>query len=347
MKRFLYVALFATFVSSFSFAQSELQPAAIVKLAKTEPISVKQFKAEVQRLEAQTKRSLTADERREILDVMINERLALQAADRDKIFITDNEVNQQIQQLRGQMAAQLKRQPTDAEFEAAVKEETGQTLAEYKEQLRRQMTVQKYVLTKKRSTFEGIASPTEDEIKAEYELNKAKFLRPETVRFTMIYVPIGSGADGKTKAKGIADRLIKEIGTSGNKFDEAVLKAQVPGADYRAGEGGYLPKTAEAQRVVGPEFLNAAFDLKIGEVSRLLENTQSFQLIKVTEVYAQKMLELTDLYQLGGRATVRDYIGNRLLQSRQAKAVDTATKEIVDELRAGKTYQIFEKNLNW
>ena len=347
MKHFLRAVFLAAFIPALSFAQADHQPAAIIKLTKTEPITVKQLKAEVQKLETQAKRSLSVDERSQVLDIMINERLALQAADRDKVSITDNEVNQQILQLRSTMAAQLKRQPTDAEFESAVKNETGQTVAEYKDQLRRQMTVQKFVLTKKRATFEGIKAPTEDEIKGEYELNKAKFLRPETVRFTMIYIPIEPGANGKANAKAIADRLVKEIGSSGSKFDEVVLKGQVAGADYKAGEGGFLPKTAEAQRVVGAEFLNTAFALKIGEVSRLLENPQSFQLIKVTEVYGQKMLELGDLYQLGARATVREYLGNRMLQFRQEKAVDTATKEIVDELRKGNTFQVFEKNINW
>jgi len=145
MKRILYAVLLAAFVPALSFAQAELQPAAIVKLTKTEPISVKQVRAEVQRFETQAKRTLTVAERREVLDVMINERLAIQAAERDKIAITDNELNQQIQQFRGGMAAQLKRQPTDAEFESAVKAETGLSLGEYKEQVRRQMIVQKFV----------------------------------------------------------------------------------------------------------------------------------------------------------------------------------------------------------
>jgi parvulin-like peptidyl-prolyl isomerase len=99
--------------------------------------------------------------------------------------------------------------------------------------------------------------------------------------------------------------------------------------------------------VVGAEFLDVAFNLKVGEVSRILENSQSFQIIKVTELHGQKLLELGDLYQLGGRATVGEYLGNRLLQERQAKVIDTATKELVDELRAGKTFQVFEQNLAW
>jgi len=192
-----------------------------------------------------------------------------------------------------------------------------------------------------------VKSPTDEEIKGEYELNKARFMRPETVRFSMIYVPIGPGADGKTNAKAIADRVAKDIGANGNKFDEIVLRGQAAGADYRAGEGGFLPKTAEARKVVGAEFLDVAFNLKVGEVSRILENSQSFQIIKVTELHGQKLLELGDLYQLGGRATVAEYLGNRLLQERQAKAIDTATKELVDELRTGKTFQVFEQNLAW
>jgi parvulin-like peptidyl-prolyl isomerase len=347
MKRILYAALLAAFVPALTFAQADLQPVAIVKLTKTEPISVKQLKTEVQRFEAQAKRTLSVDERRQVLDVMINERLALQAAERDKIAITDNEFNQQFQQLRNSMAAQLKRQPTDAEFESAVKAETGLSLTEYKDQVRRQMTVQKFVLTKKRPLFESITTPTEDEIKSEYELNKGKFMRPETVRFSMIYIPIGSGADGKTKAKAIADRLLKEIDQKGSKFDEVVLRGQTAEADYKAGEGGYLPKTSEAQRIVGAEFLTAAFNLKVGEVSRILENSQSYQIIKVTEVYSQKLLDLGDLYQLGGRASVREYLGDRILQNRQAKTIDTATKELVDELRAGKSFQVFDQNLAW
>jgi parvulin-like peptidyl-prolyl isomerase len=249
--------------------------------------------------------------------------------------------------MKGSMAAQLKRQPTEAEFESAVKAETGLSMGEYRDQIRRQMLVQKYVLTKKRPLFEGLKAPTEDEIKNEYELNKGKFMRPETVRFSMIFIPIAAGADGKAKARAIADRLVREIGGSGSKFDEVMLRGQSADADYRAGEGGYLPKTAEAQRVVGADFLAAAFELKVGEVSRLLENPRSFQIIKITEVYGQKLLELGDLYQLGSRATVREYIGNKLLNERQADVVNTATKELVEELRAGKSFQVFEQNLTW
>jgi len=45
--------------------------------------------------------------------------------------------------------------------------------------------------------------------------------------------------------------------------------------------------------------------------------------------------------------TVRDYIGNVMLQERQMEVLSRATQELVAELRAGKTFQVFDKNLVW
>ncbi len=337
----------AAFAPLVAFAQVDLQPAAIVKLTKTEPISVKVLKVEVAKLESKSGRALTAAERRQVLDVMINERLAVQAAERDKVVVSEAELNQQIQQARSSMAQTIGRQPTDAEFDSALKNETGTDLAGYKDQLRRQLVVQKYLLQKKKSTFEGIKEPTEAEIKDAYDLYKAKLVRPDSIRFSMLFVPISAENGGRDKAKEQIDRLEKDIGSSPGKFDEAIIRGQAQGSGYQGGDGGYLPKTSEAQKVVGSEFMSIAFSLKVGEVSRVMENQRGFQIIKVTEVYAQKTLELGDPYQLGSRGTVRDYLGNSMLQQRQQIAVDAATKELVEELRAGKSYQIFDANLNW
>lgn len=346
MKRKVLLILCALAAVSLVSAQTDLQSVALVKLTKTEPITVKQLKTEVQKIEAQTGRTLSIDERKQVLDVMINERLALQAAERDNVFVSDAEINQQLQQARSAMAQNLGRQPTDAEFENAIKQQTGMDLASYKEQMKRLATVQKYLVTKKQDLLQTIKKPTESEIQNFYELNKAKLVRPDTVRFSMIFIPYGNDAASKSKAKELADKLVKDIGTSPSKFDEAVLRSQAANSGYQAGDGGYLPKTAEAQNIVGTEFMNVAFSLKQGEVSRLIENVRGYQIIKITEAYSQKALDLDDIYQLGSNVTVRDYIGNLLYQQRQQAVFDQASKELVEELRAGgKSFQIFEKNI--
>jgi len=342
-----FFCVFLVFLAVQAFAQADLQPAAIVNLTRSEPITVKQFRTEVELMEKSTRRTLTDSERREVLDAMINERLAIQAAEKDKITVAESEVNRQIDQLRAQMVQAIGRQPTEAEFATAVRNETGLDMAAFREKTRRQLITQKYLMSKKQSTIESMKVPTEQEINNEYNLRKAQFVRPDTVRFSMIQVDYGADAAAKTKAKELADRLFREIGSNASKFDEVVLRGQAPNSGYQAGDGGYLPRNMEAAQVVGQEFINTAFSLKQGEVSKLLDGIRGYQIIKITETYAQKSLELNDIFQLGTRMTVRDYIGNALLQQRQMEVLAKATQELVAELRAGKTFQIFERNLVW
>ena len=347
MKRVISVMLLGMLLATMGFAQSDLQPVAIVRLTKSEPITVKQYRTEVERMEKQAGRSLDTVERRQVLDVMINEKLAIQAAERDKIIVSDNEINQQIQNLRTGLTQRAGRQPTDAEFAIAVRNETGLEIPAFREQLRRQLITQKYLLSKKQNLFNSITPPTETEIVNTYTLAKTQFIRPDTVRFSMIQVPFGTDTAAKAKAKELADRLILEIGSNPAKFDEAMIRGQTPNAGYQAGDGGYLPRNLEAQQVVGQDFINTAFSLKQGEVSKLIEGARGYQIIKVTETYAQKSLELDDVFQLGTRMTVREYIGNALLQERQQAIIERATQELVTELRTGNPFQIFENNMKW
>jgi parvulin-like peptidyl-prolyl isomerase len=346
MKHIGFLVLFAACLTAV-VAQADLQPAAIVNLTRSEPITVKQFRTEVERMERTTRRTLSEKERRDILDAMINERLAIQAAEKDRITISENEVTQQINQLRAQMVQAIGRQPTEAEFATAIRNETGLEMPAFREQVRRQLLTQKYLMTKKQSSFESMKVPTEADIVNAYNLTKSQFVRPDTVRFSMIQVDYGVDAAAKSRAKELADRLFREIGNSPSKFDEVVLRGQASNSGFQAGDGGYLPRNMEAAQVVGQEFITVAFNLKQGEVSRMMDGVRGYQIMKVTETYAQKNLELDDIFQLGTRMTVRDYIGNSLLQEQQMEVLAKATQELVTELRAGKTFQVFERNLTW
>jgi parvulin-like peptidyl-prolyl isomerase len=163
----------------------------------------------------------------------------------------------------------------------------------------------------------------------------------------MIQILFGATAADKIKAKELADRLVREIGSNPTRFDEAVIKSQSPNSGYQGGDGGYIPRNAQAQQLVGPELLNAAFNLKQGEVSSLVESARGYHILKVTETYEMKTLSLDDVIQPGTRLTVHDYINNGIGQERQAEVVAKATQELVTELRAGNTFQVFENNIKW
>jgi parvulin-like peptidyl-prolyl isomerase len=348
MKQFISLIITLFVFAGMAAAQNDLQAVAIVRLTKSEPITVKQLKTEVDRMEKSAGRTLNSQERRQVLDVLINEKLAIQAAERDRITVSEGEVTQQVQQIRTNMSQQMGgRQFTEAEFAEVIRTETGLEIAAFRDQLRRQLIVQKYLMAKKQSVLESFSIPTEEDILNAYNLAKTQFIRPETVRFSIIQVPFGATAADKTKARELADRLIRDISANPTKFDEVVVRAQVQGSGYQGGDGGYLPRNLQAQQMVGQSFMDTAFALRQGEVSRLIEGQRGYQIIKVTEKYEQKNLDPDDLVQPGSRITVRDYIGNMLLQERQQAVIDKATAELVTELRRGNNFQVFENNLVW
>jgi len=346
MKRIIFL-LTGLFIAVSAFSQANLQTAAIVNLIRSEPITVGQLRAEVDRMQTAAGRALTQPERRQVLDIMINERLVLQAAERDRIIVTDNEVNQHFQQLRNLLAQNIGRQPTDAEFAQAVMNEFGMDVPAYREQARRQLIMEKYLVSKKGDLLNSVRMPTEEEILAEYNLLRGDLVRPETVRFSMIQVPYGPDAASRTRARETADRLVREIGTSPARFDDAAARSVAPNSGYIAGDFGYLPRNQEARNLVGQELMNTAFSLNQGQVSPLIQGTQGFHIIKITENYSQKSLELHDIIQLGTRITVRDFIGQSMLEQRQQNILAQATQEMISELRTSRSFQVMENNLNW
>lgn len=364
MKRFLILFFMAAFTVVTVFAQAELQPVAIVRLTRSEPITVRQLRAELEKLAWQelvmrmrriptsaevsrTALSSTIEQRRQVLDVMINERLALQAAERDKVNFTDNELNQHIQQLRAQMAQGIGRTPTEEEFAAAVRNETGQDFPAFRETIRRQAIVQRYLRTKKESHFTNMQAPTAAEVVNFYNLSRADFVRPDTVRFSMILIPYGPDAASRASARTLADSLVREIGTNPANFDAVVLRSRTPGSGFQGGDGGFLPRNMQAQQMTGAAFMETAFGLQQGQVSGLIEGPQAYHIIKITETYVQANLGLDDIFDLGTRETVRQFITRNLMQQREEEVIAQATQELITELRAGNPFQIMENNLNW
>jgi len=347
MKRTVLVILIGILAAVGVFAQQDLQPAATVNLIRTEAITVRQLRTQVQQIEQANSRTLTQAERLQILDVMINERLVLQAAERDRVLVTDNEVNQQIQALRNNLAQQLGRQPTDAEYAQAVMNDSGLDVNAFRDELRRQLILQKYLLTRKSDLINSIRMPTEQEIVNEYNLSRANLVRPETIRFSMIQVPYGADAASRARARTLAESLAREINSDPSRFDEVVARSVAPNSGYQAGDAGYLPRSQEVRNVVGQQFMDAAFSLRQGQISQLIEGVQGFQIIKITENYSVRNLELDDIIQLGTRVTVRDYIGQSMLEQRQQAILAQASAELVAELRTSRTFTIFENNIRW
>jgi parvulin-like peptidyl-prolyl isomerase len=325
----------------------------MVELIKKEPITVRQLKSELAPIEQARGRPYTVPERRAALDELVNQRLILQAAERDRIAVSEGEIDAA---LRDYLSQQNGRALTDAEYVQAM-QQAGTNAPAVRQQVSRQLLMQKYLMSKKQAQINAVRQPTEDEITNWFNLNKAKMVRPDMVRLNLISVPYGPDTASKARAKELADRLARDISGNAAKFDEAVLRGRAstgaaagaqPESGYVSTRGFYVSRTPEVQQAVGERFLNVAFSLKQGEVSPLIENDLAYQLIKVTEFYPQKSLELDDIMDPANPVIVRQYIRQGIMTERAQAAVDQALREIIDELRRSRNaVTIYEQFLNW
>jgi parvulin-like peptidyl-prolyl isomerase len=343
MRRFGFFFLVGVFIAGTVFAQNEMQTVATVRLTKTEPISVKQLQNEVALLEIQAKRPLTVDEKNQVLESMINQRLVLQAAERDRVAVSDGELTQQIERIRSSYARSLGRQPTEAEFTQAIRSQFDLDMPSFREYYRKQLTMEKYLLSKNQGLTETPAAPTAVEIQDFYDLNKSSLVRPDTVRLSLIQVPFG---DNKANAKSLADSLAREIGTNPAKFDEVALR-QSRDAGFMAGDAGYLPKNPQGEQLVGATVLRTAFSMKQGQVSGTIEGLRAYQILKVTESYEQKQLTLDDVLDLESKTTVRQYISGGIAQNKQIATITQAQQDLYDELRKGNPFTIDRRYIPW
>jgi parvulin-like peptidyl-prolyl isomerase len=328
------------------FAQVDTQTVAVINLIRQEPITVRALKAELAPIEQARGRPYSVPERKAALEELANQRLILQAAERDRVPVSENEIDAA---LRDYLAQQNGGRPlSDAEY-AQVMRQQGANAAAVRQQARQQLLVRKYLVSKKEAQLNTVKEPTDDDIIKWYNLNKVTLVRPDMVRLNLISIPYGANADTKAKAREMATRLAREIGSSPTKFDEIALRGQASDAGYISNLGFYVGRTVEAQQTTGEAFLNIAFSLKQGEVSPLIENEIAYQFIKVTDIYPQKNLELDDVMDPANpRRTVRQYIRQGLLAERTQQVWEQALKEVIADLRKGKNVvTIYDQYLNW
>ena len=176
------LALVSLLAASIVFAQTDLQVLAVVKLTKNDSITVKLLKNRVESYEkTQNGVKLSLADREKVLEAMIQEKVVLQAATKAGISIPDSTVEQYFMQ---SISQQVGRQISEAEFEQIVQEQTkmsldeymkqmtGMSVSDYKAYLKNQLIVQQYIISQKQNELNSVG-PTDEEIRAAYELNKA------------------------------------------------------------------------------------------------------------------------------------------------------------------------------
>ncbi len=201
-----------------------------------------------------------------ILETLIDRELLYQKSQKDGIKISKGEVDKQIEGLKKQF-------PEKGSFEKALKS-VGLTQSELETQIKRQLAVKKMIDKEIAPTVKI----SDKEAKAFYDSHEKIFKRPEEVRASHILIKVGPKATKKevaTARKKIeaAQKRLKK----GEKFAKVAKEVSEGPSAKNGGDLGFFRRG----QMVKP-FEDAAFGMKVGQVSGIVRTRFGFHIIKVT-----------------------------------------------------------------
>jgi peptidyl-prolyl cis-trans isomerase SurA len=240
--------------------------------------------------------------RERLLGNIIENRIQLQQAERDKIVVDDVEINEQLQDIVKKVNAK-----SQAEFEEALKAQ-GLTLDGVKKRIRDQIMVQR--LTRRKVALR--VSITEQEIDKYLEENRSKLEvgLSFAARHILFLPDSGQGEDGWTAAKRKADEVYgllregQDFGALAKKYSE----------DPSSKDGGNLGALKRGE--LAPEIEEAILKLQPGQYSAPFRSPVGYHLFKLDsketltgEAYVQTRNQVRDiLYRQKYDARLQEWI---------------------------------------
>ena len=245
------------------------------------------------------------------LEQLINVELLYQKGQKLKIGDLDKKVDDKLAQMRAQF-------PSPADFEKAL---TSANLTEkqFKAFTRKNIVIdnllQKEVL--------GKISVSDADAKKFYDENQDKFKAPEQTRASHVLITVDQKAtpEEKKKAKEKADAIKKRVAAGEDFAAVAKAESKCPSA-AKGGDLGYFGK---GQMV--PAFEEAAFSLKPGQISEVVETQFGYHIIKVTDRKQAETVKFNDV-----KDKIKDYLKNQQAQKPMADYVETLRKQAKIEM---------------
>ncbi len=252
---------------------------------------------------------LSAQHRAQSADTVIDQLVSAELLYQAGAKLTMPDLNKQVTAKVTESKAKF---PNDAAYENALKS-ADLTQKALEELIRRDLIIANLV----DKEIEPKITVSEAEAKKFYDENLDKFKQGEKVRASHILCGVDPKATDaeKKKAKEKAEALLKEV-KAGKDFAELAKNNSTCPSKAQGGDLGFFGK---GQMV--PAFENAAFALKPGEVSNVVETQFGYHIIKVTE---KKEAGVTKYDEVKDR--IQSYLKNMKMQK--------AVMDYVTELKA-------------
>ena len=270
----------------------------------------------VEQISLQTANAPTDEQLREIregiLDDLIEYRMLLDESAKQGFKVTQQEVDAQLNEVKQTFA-------NESEFVAALGE-AGVTEKEFVQTLKDSLTIQKLLESK----VADRAKVTDAEVKAFYDENPRFFQQAESVRASHILIKVEPNATPieRDKKKKEIEEVLQAL-KNGADFGDMAMKYSADPSKVMGGDLGYFTKG----RMVKP-FEDAAFALKPGELSGIVETQFGYHIIKLVDYQAARIIPFEEM---------KDVIADNLSLQKKQEAAGKYIEDLYKKTKIEKT----------
>jgi len=227
--------------------------------------------------------------KQDLLQRLIEDRIILEQARNEKIFVDPNRVKAKIDEIK-------KRYPLESEFERDLAKQ-GLARVDLENKIREQMLMYNIVEQKVRSKV--VVWP--EEITSFYSQNKGDFLKPEERVLTVVILP----DEGMAKDVSYQLRIGAKLEELAGKYPFTIDKLSA----------------LQGQELRG-EIEDTVFKLGIGEISNPVKIDEKYYIFKLDDIIVSQQLDLAQ-----AQDKIQSYLFEKKLQEALAKWLDELKKQ--------------------
>ncbi|WP_457643089.1 peptidylprolyl isomerase [Persephonella sp.] len=246
-----------------------------------------------------------AELRKKAIETLVNRELLYYEAQKKGIKVSDKELDKLMEELE-------KRYGSKEKLKELV-EQTGITLKEFREELRKRLMIDRLINKYVKVNI------SDKELKEYYEKNKHKFKEPEALKVRYIYIENDpSKPDGKKLAKEKAEKAYKEL-KEGKEFGDVAYKYSDDLSRIKGGELGFVHRGRFEK-----EIEEVIYGLKPGEMSGIIETDLGYHIVKVEEKRPSRLVPFEK---------IKDKLKKELIEKKQKERFEALLEDAKKNLK--------------
>lgn len=291
-----------------------------VALVDEKPIAASTYNIEMTRLQKTgTPVPMIQKLKYKLIMKLVDQHLIERAIEQSGVKIPETKVDAKLEEVRKEFEAMRGK----ATLESMTKQ-LGISTADLRKSIRQSVALES-VLAKDGLVFD------EKSVKTFYDENPENFARPDQIRASHILLKVDKSAsenDWKAKEQVIKKLLVTALKKKTDFAKLAEVNSEDTLSAKQGGElGGFFPKG-----VMVPEFEEAAFELKVGEISKPIRTQYGWHIIKLNEKRAAGPVPFKE-------------IETKLRAQLKANGMQQYLGAYVQKLRAGSVIKMLKDNV--